>query len=87
MMKRYEFTAHGKYPFPTDMLRYDACYPLGPGDVSKIQEGIVGPSVDQPFRDRPVLKIRLVSYLHAPTEDRWRSFGWFVEGLDERKVS
>jgi hypothetical protein len=86
-MKRYEFTAHGKYPFPLDMLRYDGCYPLQPGDVSKMQEAIVGPPALGQFRDRPILHIRLVSYLHAPTEDRWRSFGWFVEGLDERKVS
>jgi hypothetical protein len=86
-MKRYEFTAHGRYPFPMDMLRYDACYPLSPGDVSKIQEALVRPEIGLPFMQRPILAIRLVSYLHAPTEDRWRSFGWFVEGLDERKVS
>jgi hypothetical protein len=86
-MKRYEFTAHGRYPFPLDMLRYDACYPLGSGDVSKMQEVISGPRVPTLVRERPILAIRLVSYAHAPTVDRWRSFGWVVDGLDERKVS
>jgi len=86
-MKRYEFMVHGKYPFPTDMLRYDGCFPLHPGDVDRLQRAIIGPREDAPFRDREIFNIVLVSYLRVPTGDRWRSFGWFVEGLEERKVS
>jgi hypothetical protein len=85
-MKVYKFVAHGKYPFPLDMLRYDCCYPSEPGAVDRIQQGIVGPREDAPFRDRPILDIRLISHVHAPTEDRWRSFGWFIEGLEVGKI-
>lgn len=87
MMYRYEFEVTGRYPFPTDMLRYDGAFPLGPGDVSKMQEGIVGPHVTETYRDRPMLVIRLVSYLKEPTVDRWRSFGWGCELIERRKAS
>jgi len=87
MMYRYEFEVQGRYPFPTDMLRYDACFPLHPGDVDRINAGIVGPEVHAPLRERPVFTIRLVSYLKEPTVDRWRSFGWGCELLERRKAS
>lgn len=85
-MKVYRFEVHGKYPFPIDMLRYDSCYPADPTAVGRMAEAIVGPAPDMPFRDRPIFNVRLLSH-RAPTVDRWRSFGWFVEGLEERKVS
>lgn len=85
-MKAVKFEVRGRYPFPLDMLRYDSCYPCEPAAVNRIQQGIVGPDIDEPYRDRPVLAIRLISHIHEPTVERWRSFGWFVEHVEVVKV-
>jgi len=87
-MKRYEFVVTGRYPFPTDMLRYDVCSPVDPGDVSRIEASINGrfkQREGQSYADR--FDIRLVSFRKPPTVDRWNSFGWSCELIREEKVT
>ncbi len=68
--KLYEFTVEGRGFFPTDMLRYDACWPMTQDDVCRL----VMPSIRGPEPSEKV-KVRLASH-RAPTPDRWASFGW-----------
>jgi hypothetical protein len=84
-IKRHEYTVTGRYPFPTDMLRYDGAHPANPQSVDQMQAGIVGPSTGKPFRDRPILHIRLAS-IRPPTEQRWNSFGWYIEAGSHEEV-
>ena len=65
--------------FPLDMLRYDQCWPLAPGDSYMITESGVrtirlGKVLDCTMDPRSVATRRW-------TADRWQSFGWtlFVE--------
>ena len=82
---RYEFEVMGRYPFPTDMLRYDCAFPPSPRDVDLMQQGIVGPGVQHSYRDRPMLTFRLVSFVKEPTVDRWRSFGWGATMVEKKR--
>lgn len=63
-------------PFPLDMLRYDACYPMLSAEIELL---------DNP---RPNKKQRFVTLAHnaprkgwKPTHKRWASFGWEVRGI------
>lgn len=88
MMYRYEFEVSGRYPFPTDMLRYDACFPLHPGDVSRVEAAINGRFNQREGEGHTQrFTIILVSYLKEPTVGRWRSFGWGCELIEKRKAS
>lgn len=75
----WEFEVRGSGDFPTDMLRYDACYPKGTSDAI---------AINSRFRNaadhREIRTVKLVSTTKAPTEARWASFGWTVR--DARKV-
>ncbi len=66
------FTVTGSYRFPTDMLRYDCCYPQQQTDVAEIEKSL--------SREKPgPFKVTLASQIiRNPTEDRWASFGWQV---------
>jgi hypothetical protein len=66
----WHFEVVGNGAFPIDMLRYDGAFPSRGTDASAIQRSIEG--------DRGRQIIRLTSVYHAPTKDRWRSFGWLV---------
>ena len=66
----YEYYVTGSGIFPFDMLRYDAAWPRTSEDAARISAGIYGDRADR----RSIL---LRSY-HAPTPDRWFSFGWSV---------
>lgn len=72
--KSHVFTVTGDGPFPLDMLRHGACYPLTQHDAQQIGASVVCP------RD-----VRLRSELRAPDADRWDSMGWRV--YDSRRES
>lgn len=71
------FTVEGTYPFPVDMLRYDACYPLTSHDAVQMAAMIQFPRrADSKDRPRQVT-LRTHAY-GRPTVGRWESFGWHV---------
>ncbi len=83
--KRIQFTVVGSRPFPFDMLRYDGCYPTGPGDAEAIRSSST--RVTRADQARNMLEIRLQSDRESttrvgPTEGRWNSFGWYVKDVD-----
>lgn len=67
-MKLHSYDVRGRGTFPTDMLRYDCCWPCTEAGALYI---IV--SVHYPEESL----IRIVSY-KPPTIARWKSFGWTV---------
>lgn len=67
----YEFTVEGRGQFPTDMLRYDACWPIDPDSaVNVTARDYNGPR-----------RVRLRSY-REPTQGRWASFLWYVRSSE-----
>ena len=50
---------------PTDMLRYDHCFPASPNGF-------------QPNRSGRIELAAIAPKTWKPTTDRWRSFGWLV---------
>ncbi len=68
---RYYYMVQGHGSFPVDMLRYDAAYPTGRGDMNAIARSYTD------IRYMEQAKLELTS-LRPPTEDRWASFGWRV---------
>lgn len=75
--KFYEFTVTGSGQFPTDMLRYDACYP------TDHTNGLIAPYREDSsfYRERRSVNLRSTN---PPTIDRWMSFGWAVSNVDGR---
>lgn len=75
----YRFEVVGSFysEFPTDMLRYDQCWPMH--EDGKIPSTFRHNRV--PDDERLPVKIELVG-LNAPTKDRWKSFGWKVTRID-----
>jgi hypothetical protein len=76
------FTVEGTYPFPVDMLRYDACFPATSDDAVEL-----GASCDFNRRrasssigeDKKRRRVKLATNLqNKPTVGRWESFGWRV---------
>jgi hypothetical protein len=65
--KMYIFTVEGKGLFPTDMLRYDACYPTHNTSVKNIDYVSL----------KENRRVTLAS-ANPPTNDRWQSFMWPV---------
>jgi hypothetical protein len=73
-----EFTVEGNGRFPTDMLRYDRCWPASEKDSNLISF----------TNDLQVFDIGIETYrknrkitlkgLIGPTIARWASFGWAV---------
>lgn len=78
MAKHFRFTVTGRMPFPTDMLRYDACYPADTESASQITASIrhEGETLADSFT---------VTLLGAspPTRGRWQSFRWTVTKTDQ----
>jgi hypothetical protein len=67
----YEYWVTGHGDFPSDMLRFDSCWPVTGADAAKVVL-----SCDQGgWRDTRSIKLR--SY-REPTIDRWSSFLWSV---------
>ncbi len=66
----HTFVVEGKFSFPLDMLRYDACWPMTGDDVAKM---------DPEDRDRRAVTLCHIGARHwVPTTGRWSSFSWAV---------
>lgn len=77
------FTVEGVYPFPTDMLRYDACWPVTDYDAVQLAEALRLPRrATPPPSDNAEQKRRRIQLMtnapNRPTVGRWESFGWKV---------
>lgn len=71
------FTVEGKYPFPVDMLRYDACWPKTSDDATQLAEAMR--YVPRRTNLDKVRQVKLVTNAaERPTVGRWESFGWKV---------
>lgn len=83
-MYRYHqtFKVTGTMAFPTDMLRYDHCWPRNESEV-----GLFRDSIDV---HREVRTIELARHVTGakdlPTFGRWESFGWKVSDVATRKL-
>ena len=76
MQKMYShiFSVKGVFPFPTDMLRYDQCFP-------RTSDSAVDMVTTFDRRNSEAITIELIHYGirdWKPTVGRWRSFGWEV---------
>lgn len=69
-----EFAVVGAGDFPTDMLRYDKCWP-----ASEHNSLLVGG-----FGDTRRVELR---GLKMPTDARWRSFNWKVVAVNGERVA
>jgi hypothetical protein len=71
------FTVEGTYPFPTDMLRYDQCWPAREAEDSvQLAEAMILRRHMDTNRKRQVTLV--TNKTTAPTVGRWQSFGWKV---------
>ncbi len=74
-MKLIRFTVKGSFNFPTDMLRHDACWPVGATDSSRME-------FSAESRSPEGYEIELAHWAPnsnwQPTVGRWASFGWYV---------
>jgi hypothetical protein len=81
----WRFIVSGVTPFPLDMLRYDACYPVEQDSVAEIESS--RDSQDRAARRlenwNKQYRVMLCSHVNSPTDARWSSFGWRV--LDVKK--
>lgn len=75
------FAVEGEGVFPTDMLRYDRCYPLTESDSYTMEShnGMLEPH-------RRVLLCCDDARPRTPTEGRWESFGWKVTPLTSEEA-
>jgi len=76
MARFLDFTVEGRGHFPTDMLRYDSCYPSD-------QESAVNMGLTHWDDVSKVRRVKLTKRIEpgidpGPTTDRWLSFGWKV---------
>jgi len=76
--KVYYFTVTGSYVFPTDMLRYDSCYPV---DETNIHIAPYGNGSEDFFHTKRSVNLKANN---PPTIDRWRSFDWSVSNIEAR---
>jgi hypothetical protein len=76
-MYRHTATARGKFPFPLDMLRYDACFPADGASVAAMDASLRRERTKDPFEVK-LVKYTRVKEANAWTHGRWTSFTWFV---------
>ena len=86
-MKRFKFTVTPKqntYPwhFPTDMLRYDRCYPTTTEGATDIAAICYLRADDQAAQFIGTPTIELQSNDKVPTSKRWASMGWIVTSVE-----
>lgn len=74
----YTYTVMGSHDFPTDMLRYDSCWPASEQDSVQLNPH---PRTETYRSTRYVT----VTGLKEPTDGRWQSFGWRVSGETMRR--
>ena len=74
-MKLIRFKVKGRFDFPVDMLRYDACWPADVEATSHMEYSFKEPS-------REGYEVTLAHWAAnsnwEPTHGRWASFGWNV---------
>ena len=74
-MKFIRFTVKGRFHFPLDMLRHDACWPIDSIAAARMEH-----SFDS--RNSEGYEIELAHWAAnsnwEPTFGRWASFGWHV---------
>jgi hypothetical protein len=87
------FVVRGVYPFPLDMLRYDACWPADGDSVGMLHRSLNqynGTERDlNPGEQYEVKLHRAQEFAYpqnSPTFGRWRSFGWVITEIDGRDV-
>jgi hypothetical protein len=80
-MKRYTFVVTGKGPFPTDMLRYDGCYPRDQASVNEMTYADAGIPGNYHTPHTVALSMPVEAKHQVPTEARWLSFGWRVHDV------
>ena len=68
-LHEHRFTVRGRGRFPTDMLRYDECFPASEADSARLDDR--GPRFVE-------LKARTGSPRFEPTYARWASFNWYA---------
>lgn len=73
-----KFRVRGSYPFPVDMLRYDACWPATETD-SFLLHGVI--EAVSPVK---VVEITLATYAERSTPGRWESGLWKVTNHEVR---
>lgn len=75
MLYRHSIAVTGDYPFPTDMLRFDDCYPQTNNDAAAIERSMRPGQFGQ-----VTLRVeKLTEKLDARwTPKRWESFGWSI---------
>jgi hypothetical protein len=74
------YTVEGRWPFPTDMLRYDRSRAATPEDEEKI-DALSGMNSPDGLSVEPKIRIGLVieeGNSIGPNDARWRSFDWDV---------
>jgi len=69
----HEFIVEGTGHFPTDMLRYDGCYPATQEDVTKLDW-----EVHDGLKPRRITLRCRGAKESGPSVERWKSFGWPV---------
>lgn len=69
--KYYLYTVTGSGPFPTDMLRYDRCWPAEERPLPRGYSWAEDPDSKTPIEHR----VQVVG-LVPPHRGRWESFGW-----------
>ena len=72
----FRFTVEGSGWFPTDMLRYDSCWPEVEPEARSIGRG----PEDQGKRTITLKRASING--SGPTVERWRSFGWTVTDVE-----
>lgn len=82
-MRITEYEVVGDGPFPVDMLRYDASYPIEGAELILSEAGF-GMRALKPEPRRVRLHHRDAYAGWHPTYDRWSSFGWQVDRTTEK---
>lgn len=83
--KRYTYTVSGNGPIPFDMLRYDSAWPHDQESAEKCAESFESARMTAL---RPAGGTRIIDLTshYAPTEARWKSFGWQVTNIESRRL-
>lgn len=90
---RMKFKVQGCGTFPTDMLRYDSCSPVGVEDVLNISLHSYDCDMEEWAATRSVVLMRIITSVpkaqaeaQGVTVGRWASFGWKVVEQNVRKL-
>lgn len=93
-LHKYTVTSIRRNHFPTDMLRYNSCWPERGDDVNLLtiaynRGPTKGMTIEEMEEDHRywdgVIRVNIVSIM-APTEGRWLSFGWSVSNHTTTKI-